>query len=201
MGSSVASVFSTSLTSLITATTQISDNETVVSEPTAMPVKIQADQKMAQDLIKYQHKMKRCDTNSNHLVISNVNNHDNRKPPLRDTKSCSVVLNQIDSSMRKIKKLPAISKRDENTPTKLPELIKKIDKFKQYYDIVEDADNLESDSEILELEESEAPLPPLYLLRDEGSEKWVLLTDLCNLLKVKSKDAVLKQVNLTKEKI
>ncbi|CAO1366663.1 unnamed protein product [Diamesa serratosioi] len=59
------------------------------------------------------------------------------------------------------------------------------------YEIFED---IPSDNELLEIEESEAPLPPLYLLKDEGSEKWILLTDLCNLLKVKSKDAVLKQI-------
>lgn len=58
------------------------------------------------------------------------------------------------------------------------------------------SDMEESLDEIFEFEESEAPLPPLYLLRDEGQDKWVLLSDLCHLLKVKSKDAVLKQVNI-----
>lgn len=195
--SSVASVFSTSLTSLVTATTQMSDNETVISETTATPIKVPATPMKApsQDLIKYQHKMKKCDTNSNNLVMSDVNNQDSKKATLKKAKSCSVVLNQIESSMKKIKKLPAISKQDQITPTKLPEPIQTVEKHKEDYDdIMADADNLESDSEILELEESEAPLPPLYLLRDEGSDKWILLTDLCNLLKVKSKDAVLKQV-------
>ncbi|GAB0089890.1 hypothetical protein DMENIID0001_045120 [Sergentomyia squamirostris] len=51
-----------------------------------------------------------------------------------------------------------------------------------------------SEGDLFEMEESEMPLPPLYLLRDEGAEKWVLLNDLCNLLKVKSRDTLLKQI-------
>lgn len=188
------------MTSLVTATTQMSDNETVVSETTATPIKAPATPMKApsQDLIKYQHKMKKCDTNSNNLVMSDANNQDNSKfsPMGRKTKVCSVVLNQIDSAMKKIKKLPAIPKQELMTPSKLPEPIQKLEdlKHKDDYDDMVDGDNLESDSEFLEVEESEAPLPPLYLLKDEGSDKWILLTDLYNLLKVKSKDAVLKQV-------
>lgn len=53
----------------------------------------------------------------------------------------------------------------------------------------------DNDSDLFEIEESEAPLVPLYHLRDEGLHKWVLLSDLCYVLKVKSKDALLKQVN------
>ncbi|XP_055689773.1 nascent polypeptide-associated complex subunit alpha, muscle-specific form [Lutzomyia longipalpis] len=52
-----------------------------------------------------------------------------------------------------------------------------------------------SDGELFEMEESDMPLPPLYLLRDEGADKWVLLSDLCNLLKVKSRDTLLKQIH------
>lgn len=51
-----------------------------------------------------------------------------------------------------------------------------------------------SDAELFEIEESDAPLIPLYQLRDEGTTKWVLLSDLCYLLKVKSKDTLLKLV-------
>lgn len=58
----------------------------------------------------------------------------------------------------------------------------------------ENSDDENSDSELFEIEESETPLVPLYHLRDEGSVKWVLLSDLCYLLKVKSKDTLLKQV-------
>lgn len=57
------------------------------------------------------------------------------------------------------------------------------------------SDNEDSDAgELFEIEESEAPQVPLYLLRDEGSIKWALLTDLLFMLKVKSKDTLLKQV-------
>lgn len=56
-----------------------------------------------------------------------------------------------------------------------------------------DCDDNEPD--IFEIEESEAPLIPLYKLKDEENEKWVLLSDLCYVLKVKSKDTLLKQVS------
>lgn len=52
----------------------------------------------------------------------------------------------------------------------------------------------DSDAEVFEIEESDTPLIPLYQLRDEGTTKWVLLSDLCYLLKVKSKDTLLKMV-------
>lgn len=53
----------------------------------------------------------------------------------------------------------------------------------------------DSDAEVFEIEESDTPLIPLYQLRDEGTTKWVLLSDLCYLLKVKSKDTLLKMVS------
>lgn len=53
----------------------------------------------------------------------------------------------------------------------------------------------DSDAELFEIEESDTPLIPLYQLRDEGTTKWVLLSDLCYLLKVKSKDTLLKLVS------
>lgn len=193
LGSSVASVFSTSLTSLVTATTQMSDNETITSETTATPIKVPATPMKApsQDSIKYQHKMKKCDTNSNNLVMNSLEVDNSKISSVgKKTKSCSVILNHIDSAMKKIKKLPAIPKQEP--PPKLPEPIVKLEEIKHKEDYDDMVD--ESDNEFLELEESEAPLPPLYLLKDEGSDKWILLTDLCNLLKVKSKDAVLKQV-------
>lgn len=56
------------------------------------------------------------------------------------------------------------------------------------------SDDDDSDGEMFEIEESEAPHVPLYHLRDEGAVKWALLTDLCMMLKVKSKDTLLKQV-------
>lgn len=54
----------------------------------------------------------------------------------------------------------------------------------------------DSDAELFEIEESDTPLIPLYHLRDEGTTKWVLLSDLCYLLKVKSKDTLLKLVSI-----
>ncbi|XP_017037635.1 uncharacterized protein [Drosophila kikkawai] len=58
---------------------------------------------------------------------------------------------------------------------------------------IETMDN-ELNGDIFEFEEADVPLPPLYLLKDEGSDKWVLLNDLCNLLKVKSKDTLLNKL-------
>ena len=45
-----------------------------------------------------------------------------------------------------------------------------------------------------EYEESDRPLPPLYVLKDEYNERWMLMSDLCTFLKFKSKEAVLRQV-------
>lgn len=97
-------------------------------------------------------------------------------------KSCSVVLNNIDhlksfspKSLRK--SLDAIDTTIKN----------------QFSDVI--STNIDSDGEMFEFEEAEYPLPPLYLLQDEGSDKWIMLSDLCNILKVKSKDAVLKQID------
>lgn len=92
-------------------------------------------------------------------------------------KNCTVVLNNIDSHPQ-ISNNPAIIRAVKEKFTKIPE------------------EELLDDSNVdnFEFEESESPLPPIYLLKDEGQEKWVLLNDLCTLLKVKSKDAVLKQV-------
>lgn len=48
---------------------------------------------------------------------------------------------------------------------------------------------------VFEYEEADRPLPPLYLLKDDpAGDKWVLMTDLCNFLKLKSKEAVMKQI-------
>lgn len=55
-------------------------------------------------------------------------------------------------------------------------------------------ENSDSEGEMFEFEEADILLPPLYLLKDEGTDKWVLLSDLCNLLKVKSKDTLLNKI-------
>lgn len=96
----------------------------------------------------------------------------------------------------------------ENTPsTTTPEKIIKPAKRKsplrrrsRQKDVVDapekaiDTNADDSDTELFEIEESDAPLIPLYHLRDEGTTKWVLLSDLCYLLKIKSKDTLMKMV-------
>lgn len=59
-----------------------------------------------------------------------------------------------------------------------------------------DNDDDDENGELFEFEEADVPHVPLYHLRDEGSVKWALLNDLCYLLKVKSKDTLLKQVSM-----
>lgn len=165
--SSITSVYSTSLTSLVTATTQLSDAETVMTESTASLIK-----EPIQDLIKYPHKMIKNDSNSNNLIMTDLSKQKNQS-----------------SSINKFKKKKSFS----ISPNKMSSIIKNSEDSKtdEKFDCM---DHVDSDNDIFELEESEKPLPPVYLLKDEGSEKWVLLTDLCSLLKVKSKEAVLKQV-------
>lgn len=79
---------------------------------------------------------------------------------------------------------------------KMSSTIKTSEDFKSTADDKFDCIEHDSDNDIFELEESDVPLPPVYLLKDEGTDKWILLTDLCSLLKVKSKEAVLKQVSI-----
>ncbi|XP_061391588.1 mucin-2 [Musca vetustissima] len=62
-------------------------------------------------------------------------------------------------------------------------------------DLLVQENSSDSDGEMFEFEEADILLPPLYLLKDEGTnDKWVLLSDLCNLLKVKSKDTLLNKI-------
>lgn len=104
--------------------------------------------------------------------------------------NCTVVLNNIDSMTNFNCTSAAIKTYDsiDYSNKLLPRQQSLQDK--ENFDLV----TSDSDGDVFEIEESESPLPPLYLLRDEGSEKWVLLSDLCTLLKVKSKDTLLKQV-------
>uniref|UniRef100_A0A336MNU7 CSON003597 protein n=1 Tax=Culicoides sonorensis TaxID=179676 RepID=A0A336MNU7_CULSO len=120
---------------------------------------------------------KTCDSNLNNNIIK-INDEKIKY------KSCSVVLNNIDhlksfnsKSLRK-----SIDIIDSTIKSQFSDLIPA---------------NPESDGELFEFEETDYPLPPLYLLQNEGSDKWIMLTDLCNILKVKSKDAVLKQIDPT----
>lgn len=140
-------------------------------------------------------KSETCDTNSNIMVVdpNNIKPKHNEKiaeskleniskKNKKLSKNCTVVLNSIDSSYENSKpqgsKLEYIKKPSNNENSQFDQI-----------------DGDDSDCKLFEFEESENPLIPLYHLRDEGSIKWVLLSDLCYLLKVKSKDTLLKQVS------
>lgn len=101
----------------------------------------------------------------------------------KNLSACSVVLNNIDAMTRKTSAVFASG--SNATVMKQTVVAEQSDQ----------SDDDESEGEMFEIEESEAPHVPLYHLRDEGLVKWALLTDLCMLLKVKSKDTLLKQVN------
>ncbi|KAK4883556.1 hypothetical protein RN001_006875 [Aquatica leii] len=65
------------------------------------------------------------------------------------------------------------------------------------YDPLEDVPNPDplSEDEDVEFEISDFPLPNLYIIRGEAPmDRWILLQDLSNILKIKSKDALLKQI-------
>lgn len=217
-GSSLTSTLSISTTSLITATTQMSDNETMTSE-TVTPIKGPTNNKIPSfenkiptpitfeiGAIKAPNKFKRCDSNSNTIMQFNssaetdqdsdkINNNENVKTGKKsDYKNCTVVLNRgIESKAKKLPKLPP--------PDTVPDAFIKNEMLSSTKEDYDDMVLDESDGELLEFELSEAPPPPLYELKDEGTEKWVLLSDLCNLLKVKSKEAVLKQVSYSIKKV
>lgn len=89
--------------------------------------------------------------------------------------------------------------KPERPPKRRP-LSRRISKQKETTDAVVGQQPKEtctdfSDTELFEIEESETPLIPLYQIREEGAIKWVLFTDLCYLLKIKSKDTLLKLVS------
>jgi hypothetical protein len=154
---------------------------------------------------KFSQKMKKCDTNSNNIMITNSLTDKDVKIDKTDCetnkgnkkiKNCTVVLNNIDPTITKKPKKSIISKRQDSL-NQTDEISATEPNKKEDKDGFEEPDNEnfdESDGERFEIEESESPLPPLYLLKNEGTDRWILLSDLCNLLKVKSKDAVLKQV-------
>lgn len=112
----------------------------------------------------------------------------------KNLSACSVVLNNIDDVMSS-RKLNQAS--GSSTPpvvvSNAKETAGEPQQQQQQSDQSDDDDDSE-EGEMFEIEESESPHVPLYHLRDEGAVKWALLTDLCVLLKVKSKDTLLKQV-------
>lgn len=122
---------------------------------------------------------KRCDSNMNFEVKSEEYGGGGAE---RKYKDCAVVLNDIHLTNG-----GAI-----NGQIKQEEVNGRLS---------EDETNNSEDGEdqggefMFEYEEADRPLPPLYLLKDDAAgDKWVLMTDLCNFLKLKSKEAVMKQI-------
>lgn len=191
--SSIASVYSTSLTSLVTATTQLSDAETVMTESTASLIK-----EPIQDVMKYPHRMIKNDSNSNNLIMTDLSKQKSQNTSFsskhntkRNNKKKNVLSNQNGLTTGNIA-ATLNTKQDQ----KISSIINNSDDFKSTTEDKFDCMDHDSDNDIFEVEESDIPLPPVYLLKDEGTDKWILLTDLCSLLKVKSKEAVLKQVSI-----
>lgn len=147
--------------------------------------------------------VEKCDSNSNIMLTPTPTAQ--QQPSIRSTTSkttvkevykqlstCTVVLNSIDSIARNA--TTTTSKGPSSRLIKSPKLI--LQKPATIEDNSSD-DNVDDDDgtgDLFEIEESEAPHVPLYLLRDEGAVKWALVNDLCYLLKLKSKDSLLKQV-------
>lgn len=192
-------MYSTSLTSLVTATTQLSDAETIMTESTASLIK-----EPIQDVMKYPHRMIKNDSNSNNLIMTDLSKQKSQSTSLNSSKhnstkraskkKCGVLNNNnnINSSTTGNITTTLKTKKDQ----KMLSTIKSSEDFKSNVDDKFDCIDHDSDNDIFELEESDIPLPPVYLLKDEGADKWIQLADLCNLLKVKSKEAVLKQVSI-----
>lgn len=121
------------------------------------------------------------------------------KSKYKNLSTCTVVLNSIDTTFRtnsSITTPPIKSKSTMLSNDIEEEAVAATDISKQVSttEILKYSDD-DSNQEMFEIEEAEFPHVPLYHLRDEGTVKWALLGDLCNLLKVKSKDTLLKMVN------
>lgn len=72
-----------------------------------------------------------------------------------------------------------------------------IDPEESGYDVLSETpqENPDVELEDIEIDMSEALLPNLYTLQGEPpTERWVLLQDLSHFLKIKSRDALLKQI-------
>lgn len=148
-----------------------------------------------------QIKTNKCDSNSNIMVVkSNTHkssntlpspeNHRTIRSKYKNLSPCTVVLTDLTGKNN-------VKANGSNKPT-LPSLSSAnhaSDVTAEPPEIIEFSDD-DSDADFFEIEESQAPHVPLYHLRDEGTVKWALLSDLCYMLKVKSKDTLLKQVCL-----
>lgn len=128
-------------------------------------------------------------------AMASPENHRNIKSKYKNLSPCTVVLtNLTDKNNTKANgtsnkpATPSLSTANQasDIPSEPPE-------------IIEFSDD-DSDADFFEIEESQAPHVPLYHLRDEGPVKWALLSDLCYMLKVKSKDTLLKQVCLLNDR-
>lgn len=137
----------------------------------------------------------KCDSNSNIMppaisdaMTAKPNSISTVKAVYKKLSTCTVVLNSIDTLTHR-----DLSKATVSSPASTPHLLKAVE-IKVIEDNLTEASD-DDDGELFEIEESETPHVPLYHLRDEGAVKWALVTDLCYLLKLKSKDSLLKQVS------
>lgn len=121
-------------------------------------------------------------------AITSPENHRTIKSKYKNLSPCTVVLTNLTEKNN-------TKPNGTNKPTTpaLSTANQMSDITSEPPEIIEFSDD-DSDADFFEIEESPAPHVPLYHLRDEGQVKWALLSDLCYMLKVKSKDTLLKQV-------
>ncbi|XP_017861404.1 PREDICTED: uncharacterized protein LOC108612869 [Drosophila arizonae] len=127
--------------------------------------------------------------------IEDTNNNNNRKNNINVEQNVTSVVNDKNE----VKQEPQyVDNLNINSDVKGNGIVDdrndQADDEQEYNDDDRDALSDELNGDIFKFEEADVPLPPLYLLKDEGSDKWVLLNDLCNLLKVKSKDTLLNKI-------
>lgn len=153
----------------------------------------------ANDILLSPNLMRPAPSNPNNRFMNSVT------AVYKSLSSCSVRLSNIDASLaaQKMTATAATDSAGSTTPTRPMATLNNAAAARSLRNSVElhvagDAlDDDDSDGELFEFEESDAPHVPLYTLRDEGAIKWAMLTDLCGMLKVKSKDTLLKQVSET----
>uniref|UniRef100_A0A182RQU8 ANK_REP_REGION domain-containing protein n=1 Tax=Anopheles funestus TaxID=62324 RepID=A0A182RQU8_ANOFN len=147
---------------------------------------------------------KRCDSNSNIMhyeVGENVTSNVSLGTCDSTRKRNGICAKNLPVGLRngKIKRvLPKQEERSANgivLRTKLFNGDDRTNAEQQDLDLNDAASEDEEDGEVMfEYEEADRPLPPLYVLKDEYNERWMLMSDLCNFLKFKSKEAVLRQI-------
>ncbi|XP_055611402.1 mucin-17-like [Uranotaenia lowii] len=143
--------------------------------------------------------VKKCDSNSNIMNFDlRLDNELTNSIEQRKYKDCAVVLNDIQelSAGRQNQQPTYINGELTHHKSRCyPEARNGLTDCDRGAEDV-DSGNDDGDGEFMfEYEEAERPLPPLYLLKDDhAGDKWVLMTDLCNFLKLKSKEAVMKHI-------